>query len=208
VLLVPGVLHGYRLWRLRPDNYASHPTAQPTPNTGGILVGNFGQPWAGPTLEAACLRRATHMWIVPTKTWQDMPRCEQSPGKTCRCGIYGLHTGVGSVDLQSQSDYDFIGVVEASGRTFLGDKGFRTRNARILALSAEPQRRAFIIPHPPAYHDGPAATSPSLAEQIQYRRRLLDASTRYAGVPVFNRTVDMLAEFPPPDVTHIYNAPR
>jgi hypothetical protein len=134
-----------------------------------------------------------------------MPGGHEVPGDDCKCGIYcGYEPRNVAGSWGTGSGYLF-GVVRAEGKTKMGSHGFRTGKARIVALSLEnvlddnvdsttivdwygkPVREDI-------YKDGVPVES--------YKKQVSeDLRARYAGVQLFDTDEQMVAAFPPDDIT-------
>lgn len=143
--LVVGTLRGYRTWR------------SGRTNPDGLLpltaVTRREIPW-GVVTTAVC--------AAPTDAVEHQ---HAAPADGCACGIYGWYRPDDTAILPSS----VFGVVEASGRVLLGDRGFRAERARI---------RAVVT-----------------------RRRRIATACRAAGIEVYSRKRDLIAAWPPEDIT-------
>jgi hypothetical protein len=57
----------------------------------------------------------------------------QAPQEDCHCGIYAAHTLQVLKEQFASYTNDIVAVVAAEGQTIIGDKGFRTQRARVVA---------------------------------------------------------------------------
>jgi hypothetical protein len=116
--LIPAALRGYRQWSL--IGYLTSRGRTPP-----HLFGSYGQAWLAPTMQARC---GNEFAVMADRAAGDL---HEAPHDGCRCGIYAYYRpdAVGP-DLPGR----VFGVVEATGRILLGDRGFRAEHARILAL--------------------------------------------------------------------------
>lgn len=173
--LVPAALRGYRSWRVQDARLRS---------TGVSHV------WNTPEVAAQCLAPAVGGGSDP-----DCPcdlclrNTHASPHRGCTCGIYGWYNPAD----QRLVAGDVFGAVEATGRVVLASHGFRAERVRMLALAIEPisylrsMTLSFSLYTPPSGED-------------------LHTIARWAkehGVPVFPSKIEMLAEFPPEDVSSL-----
>jgi hypothetical protein len=72
-------------------------------------------PWDGGTAHAVCAEDAGH----------------PAPGRSCACGLYGWYHPSDAVGQHGEA----VAVIAARGRTILGDRGFRTAAARVVAVT-------------------------------------------------------------------------
>jgi hypothetical protein len=131
-----------------------------------VLFGNNDVPWVGRAMTASCVGGR-------------LRKPHTAPEERCTCGIYGWYAPTAFPQPYSGS---VVGVIEGTGRTLMGSKGFRCEHARIMAFT--------VIASP--------------REQWGCLR------DRYPGVPVFDSTDKMLAEFPltePPEGTEPESEP-
>lgn len=172
--VVPAALRGYRSWNLQDARLCSTAARHE---------------WASPQVTARCLSGD----VVGGLDGQDCP-CDlcargrhAAPVRDCTCGIYGWYS---PEDTRLVRGHVF-GVVEASGRVVLASHGFRAQSARIVALAIEPVRGragSFTLsfgPEPPSTDE-------------------LHGLARWAkeqGIPVFATRAELLAEYPPEDVS-------
>jgi hypothetical protein len=99
----------------------------------------------------------------------------EPPAHDCRCGLYAFYLpGSATVALGGAN-----AVVQARGRTVLGDRGYRAARARIEAVALPAHVRLT-----------PGGTAKA--------RRML--AERYPGTQVYTSTRRMLADHPPDDV--------
>jgi hypothetical protein len=127
--LVPGSLRGYRTWRLMGRRADVPDGALPlTSVTRREVV------WT-PTLTARCAPNDTG---TPGPWSSTLAVDHRAPQAGCTCGIYGWYapTDTGMVSAR------VFGVVEASGLTLMGERGFRSETARITAVVTRNRRLA------------------------------------------------------------------
>jgi hypothetical protein len=128
--LVPGALRGYRTWRLF-DRGADVPDGR-LPLTS---VSRRRVVW-GRTLLARC--EPFHPPDPAAPPLSDDEDDHPAPQDGCTCGIYGWYdpadTGMVSARV--------FGVVEASGRVLMGERGFRAERATIKAVVTRNRRAA------------------------------------------------------------------
>lgn len=142
--LVVGTLRGYRTWRVGRTSDGSLPLT---------AVTRREMTW-NPVTTATCA-------APPEETFGPHP----APASGCSCGLYGWYRPDDTAILPG----NVFGVVEASGRVLLGDRGFRAERARV---------RAVVT-----------------------RRRRVAAACRAAGIEVYPRKRDLIAAWPPDDMT-------
>jgi hypothetical protein len=141
--VVPGVLRGYRTWRIdRSGRLGS--TAVPYPwrlseQTADCVPPNaFLTPWGLP---------------CPCSICQTGRRPHGSPARDCVCGFYGWYSPRDARLVEAP----VFGAIEVSGRILLGTHGFRAERARVLGLVlpiepwADPLRRACRASLVPTY---------------------------------------------------------
>lgn len=116
--LVPGGLRGYRMWNVR----------------GALLTAiSHSVDWTVPDLTATCQRQTDFRFYFDKRTGKDARPPHVVPSETCTCGIYGWYRP----DDVRLHQGEVFGAVEATGLTLLGDFGFRTEKARIVALATD-----------------------------------------------------------------------
>jgi hypothetical protein len=98
-----------------------------------------------------------------------------SPVRGCACGLYGWYAPDDTRIILA----DVFGAVEASGRVLLGGHGFRAERARLLAVVIPDRHREYV------------------------RVRKLLAKLEDAAVPVFADEAELVAHFPPDDVSEL-----
>lgn len=113
-------------------------------------------PWDGETARAVCAEDAGHT----------------APGRSCACGFYGWYHPSDAVGQHGEA----AAVIAARGRTILGDKGFRTAAARVVAVTLPLRLRL----------------RPAAAARAQ---RMLAA--RYPDTRVYGSRRKMLRDHPP-----------
>lgn len=59
--------------------------------------------------------------------------CQSTPGEACGCGFWA-YWDLGAALVFKPAEWAVAGVVEGYGRTMIGDRGFRSARARIVAL--------------------------------------------------------------------------
>lgn len=216
-----GSVRGLRQWKLpfdaeldnimatdaRPDPAALWPPGTPPP----LLVGVAGGAWQPGVNHAKCKNFPEH---VPPVEYDEARKSE------CGCGFWAYW---GLTDKDWHDALPVFGIVEGTGRTLIGSKGFRCEKAQILALVP-----AFVIevgiapvvsPPFPSWRDVSAPQEVqglSLQEaadrdqEIMHARQRADAwlavcmdllGQMYPGAQVFATLKAMIAKFPPGEVT-------
>lgn len=166
--MVPGALRGYRTW-----HFVNHFEVTATVLTDGTLRaieesravlglrGSYGQFWESSRLAASC-RLADH----------------SAPNIDCKCGIYAYYRPSAIAIGGPQA---IVGVVEATGRVLMGERGFRAEHARILAI----------------------APTTELSEWTWTTASMELIAAKYPDVAVLPSLTALVAEFPPDDVTEL-----
>lgn len=109
----------------------------PRPKThelGSVFVGG-GQHWTDGTCTARCHADSVNLFslsLLSALTGVEYGGHE-APSEDCRCGIYATLTYEHLVDQYPQHTRRIVTVVAAEGQTIIGDKGFRTQYARVVA---------------------------------------------------------------------------
>jgi hypothetical protein len=97
-----------------------------------------GQHWLEGTCSAECI--ATHPTTAILNLLRPPEQREhEAPHVTCHCGIYATHS---LEHLAHQYPYytkNLVAVIAAEGQTIMGDKGFRTQHARVVAYWCSPE---------------------------------------------------------------------
>jgi hypothetical protein len=123
--LVPGVLRGYRTWRL-----LGRRTHVPHGSLPLTSVSRRRVVWC-PSLTARCKRGDAG---TASTLGDDHP----APQVGCGCGIYGWY----SPSDTSMVSARVFGVVEASGLILMGERGFRAETVKIVAVVTRNRRVA------------------------------------------------------------------
>lgn len=170
--LVPDGLRGYRMFTLDYE-------------TGALRATSANASWAV-EMTAECHRTSLGFgaWTTTFVSFGGKPLFDgqaveakvthEAPSKDCECGIYGWY----HPDEKHLHRGDIFGVIEASGRVLLGDYGFRSQRARVLAL---------------AYTED---------NTIRQGRQAVEWGERW-GVPVYDSHEALAEAFPPDDVTEL-----
>ncbi len=136
--LVPGVLRGFRCWAL------------PLPGARQARG-----------LPLASIRRPGLRWTQPMRAGCDVDPDHEAAGAPvhgCTCGLYAWYLPRNAVVLPGT----VFGVIEASGRVLMADRGFRAERARVRAVAS---RDAAVV----------AACRRAGIETFRTRRQLLRA---------------------------------
>lgn len=91
---------------------------------------------------------------------------------TCSCGFYAYLNGYN----EFASMWRITGIIEGYGDTFIGDRGFRSSKARILALSTNSWMDRYAV---------------------------RELKRRYPDIPIFDSDNQLRRAFPPTDVSEI-----
>jgi len=224
--LVVGTLTGYRYWTLVPGSGGLLRGHYGADWDGPIMEAECRAPIERKLIaeeEALALDKTDPDRVEQTKVtehthWRDgttttevvyhyyevvLPGGHQVPGDNCKCGIYCGYEqrNVGTWGNQGQ----ILGVVQAMGPTKMGTHGFRTSKAKIVALSLENVLDDDIdtmsivdwggnVVREDDFRDGvPAST---------YKKQVAeDLQSRYPGVALFDTDEQMVAAFPPDDIS-------
>jgi hypothetical protein len=126
---VAGTLRGFRTWRPL-GRWEKLPD-------GAVPLASVAQSqvvWT-PTLTARCIPPESFaFWCPPPKEAAGHP----SPSATCSCGIYAWYEPGDTYILRGR----VFGVVQASGRILMGDRGFRAERTSIAAIVTRNRRIA------------------------------------------------------------------
>ena len=123
-----------------------------------------GPRWTSGTCAARCLAhlsdsalvtRSLSLSVAGWSLWarsqpyrvEEVPSHE-APHEDCQCGIYAAHTLEHLVAQYPVQTGHIVAVIAAEGQTIIGDKGFRTQYARVVAYwcvdtLTEPAKRQF-----------------------------------------------------------------
>lgn len=158
-ILIPSSLLGFRQWYWKDGSISSYGNSK----------------WSNGHLTSVCER-----FSVLGDTKGD----HSSPDMDCTCGIYAHYLPLESYERT----YNVFGVIEASGRIFMGTKGFRAEKAKIVALSGY----------------GPSTRWFTTREKTRgiFPPDVVDFCTSI-GVPYFPTVKQMVYEFPQVDLTSL-----
>lgn len=127
----------------------------------------------------------------------NVARCAKSgehqapvPHGPCSCGFYASHRGFPLEYL----GHPVFAVVKATGRILLGDLGFRSEKVEVEALSAG-NRQHWIA-------------TEAIEQEWDARYTRLHALGRVFNVPTFENPAEMLAAYPPQDLTGLICVPQ
>lgn len=170
-----GVVAGIRWWSLPAPGLTRDPLSAESHWPRQLLRGTYAE-WAPGLNEASCLQEFGHP--VPCETcadgfwafWQEQP--------------YPMSGGI-----------PVLGVIEGSGRTLIGEKGFRCQRARITALHVPPAGLR------PWYDESGSLYSPRLPSRDFQEAWLAVISDRleqmYPDAKIYERQDTMLKVHPP-----------
>lgn len=131
--LVQHTLH--MTWAFLGVDYSQDNTGKPMELCSTAMQGSY---WKDGVCEAVCripvnAHKNLLIELAALTTGVEPVYGHQAPQEDCHCGIYAAHTlqvlrdqFIGYVD-------DIVAVVAAEGQTIIGDKGFRTQRARVVA---------------------------------------------------------------------------
>lgn len=158
-ILIPSSLLGFRQWYWKEGSISSFGNSK----------------WTNGSLTSVCERFSV---LGDTKEEHSSPYME------CSCGIYAHYLPLESYERT----YNIFGVIEASGRIFMGTKGFRAEKAKIVALSGY----------------GPCTQWFTTKEKTRgiYPPDVVDFCTSI-GVPYFPTVKQMVYEFPQVDLSSL-----
>jgi hypothetical protein len=136
-------VRGLRQWTLKSPDFRGDPhDADLGTWPRAPLVGATGYAWPDSVLEAQCGNGRSHQ--VPT---------EADNGNRCGCGFWGywgmMELANGGMFASSTSGLPVLGVIEGYGRVLLGEKGFRSQKAKIIALAPAFSVQAEVTPRFP-----------------------------------------------------------
>jgi hypothetical protein len=173
--VVPSTLRGYRTWRVAGGGLGAR-----------LASTAMAHVWAQPEVTAACMQETA---VGPVDQACPCVFCAEplhnAPADGCACGIYGWYDPRDSRLIAS----DVFGAIEVSGRVVLATHGFRAEKARVVAIAIEPRRY-------PARLD--------LVGGSEASREQLHALAQWGaaqGIPVFASQSELVAAFPPDDVS-------
>jgi hypothetical protein len=133
-----------------------------------------------------------------------MPGGHEVPGDDCKCGIYCGYEPRNVQDSWGNQN-NLFGVVKATGKTKMGTAGFRTGQAKIVALSLANVLDDNMDSTTVVAWDGSLVREDQFKEGMPagaYRKQVAaDLMARYKGVQLFDTDEEMIAAFPPDDIT-------
>ena len=158
-LLVLEPVLGFRQWYWKEGSISSYGSSK----------------WSDGSLTSVCER-----FSVLGETKED----HSSPDIDCSCGIYAHYLPIESYERT----YNIFGVIEASGKLFMGTKGFRAEKARIVALAGL----------------GPSTQWFTTKEKTRgiYPKDVVDFCSSI-GVPYLPTVKQMVYEFPQVDLSSL-----
>jgi hypothetical protein len=185
---VAGSVSGLRQWTLEGPDFSLDPHGADLNWPLAPLTGATGFAWPPGVLEAACNNGRPHPPPVEV----------DSDGSRCGCGFWAYWdmSGLAGNRLASGRGLPVLGVVQGFGRVLLGERGFRSQKARIIALApaftiqaelALQSRMGWDEPHSPVdyFESGGTAgllTPERLAEQEAIQREAQQHSDAWMAV--------------------------
>jgi hypothetical protein len=183
--LALGSVHGMRTW------WVAKPDINGDPGKAGAswnprkLRGVAGHEWGPGVQEAACKNNRPHTPPVDV----------DEHGVSCGCGFWAYWEQSSSTFGNSSEELPICGIIEGSGRVLIGEKGFRSQKARIIALALpftisvvdytqQPSRddlyaalrpRDEISLAPPSYQDYSADLEKAETERRKHEKELAEA---------------------------------
>jgi hypothetical protein len=117
------------------SDYYGHESEKPMELCSAAVQGSH---WKGGVCEAVCRVPANAhknllIELAALTAGVEPVFGHQAPQEDCHCGIYAAHTLQVLCDQYSSYVKDIVAVVAAEGQTIIGDKGFRTERARVVA---------------------------------------------------------------------------
>jgi len=199
--LAIGTVTGYRWWTLVGPDFSRDPLGADEHWPPALLIGATGKPWEEGVNEAHCNYVDAHEPPVEVDEY----------GNGCGCGFWAYWVPQSHSLDRNPYALPVVGVIEGSGRTLIGPKGFRSQQARIAALHLpfrlEPDRfvysgyssRSLYFSSWP--EQGRNITEAELAVAVDGAHAWMAViETRleqmYPGVQIFSELPAMLAAFP------------
>ena len=150
----------------------------------GELTGNYGGRWADGEVEAVCKNGHMH--------------ADQVPSASCGCGFWAYWTADDAARVWRPTR-PVMGVVEGYGPTRIGDVGFRSKLARIVALAIVFDFHTEIADGPT--RDGWTEIVPAAPMDSRKNHELLAMAEdtlgeRYPSARIYSTTAAMLATHP------------
>jgi len=123
-----GTVSGLRQWTLDGPDFSLDPAGAEASWARSAIYGATGYAWSAGVLEGVCNNGKNH--LVP---------CEQDEAGRCGCGFWAYWDMAGlSGNRFSPSGVrrlPVLGVIAGFGRVILGERGFRSQKARLIALA-------------------------------------------------------------------------
>lgn len=116
-------VHGYRSWRLRPDDVM----AVLWPLNAGQTAHDWQHSWMPGKNEAVC-NREDYQYISDDDETHIAASCENPPSPTCGCGFWAFN------DVLTIANGDVIGGVVGWGKVFVASNGWRSQYASVAAI--------------------------------------------------------------------------
>lgn len=122
-------------WAFLGVDYSQDDTGKPMELCSTAMQGSY---WKDGVCEAVCgipvnAHKNLLIELAALTTGVEPVYRHQAPQEDCHCGIYAAHTLKALSDQFSGYVDDIVAVVAAEGQTIIGDKGFRTQRARVVA---------------------------------------------------------------------------
>jgi hypothetical protein len=122
-------------WTIFGVDYSQDNTGQPMELCSTAMQGSY---WKSGVCEAVCrapvnAHKNLLIELAALTTGVEPVYGHQAPQEDCHCGVYAAHTLRALCDQFSCYVSDVVAVVAAEGQTIIGDKGFRTQRARVVA---------------------------------------------------------------------------
>lgn len=136
-----GSVTGLRQWTLTSPDLAKDPHGASQHWPGALLRGATGYDWTPGTVEAACNNGYPHASPAEFVDGTEKSRCG------CGYWAYWDSAGLSANRFSSTGNgLPVLGVIEGFGRVLIGEKGFRSQKARIIALAPAFSIQAEVTP--------------------------------------------------------------
>jgi len=187
--LAIGTVTGYRWWALAGPDFSRDPLGADEHWPPALLTGATGKSWEAGVNEAHCNYVDAHEPPVEVDEY----------GNGCGCGFWAYWVPQSHSLDRNPYALPVVGVIEGSGRTLIGPKGFRSQQARIAALHLpfrlEPDRFVYGGYRRDTLTEAEltVAMDGAHAWMAVIEARL---EQMYPGVQIFSELPAMLAAFP------------
>jgi hypothetical protein len=136
-----GSVTGLRQWTLTSPDLAKDPHRADRHWPAALLRGATGYDWTSGTVEAACNNGYQHPSPAEFVDGTEKSRCG------CGYWAYWDSAGLSANRFSATSNgLPVLGVIEGWGRVLIGEKGFRSQKARIIALAPAFSIQAEVTP--------------------------------------------------------------